>query len=72
MGNVPIAHRYIIHLWDLHHDGTWENRSTYTYYTELILELAALSIDFLHHVHMLVRGRKGEVGGWRDSEREEG
>eukprot|EP00731_Ephydatia_muelleri_P026764 Em0018g864a len=46
--------RYIIHLWDLHHDGTWENRSTYTYYTELILELAALSIDFLHHVHMLL------------------
>ena len=54
--NATVAHRYIIHLWDMHHDGTWENRSTYTYYTELILELAALSVDFLHHVHMLVRG----------------
>lgn len=39
----------------MHHDGTWENRSTYTYYAELILELAALSVEFLHHVHMLVR-----------------
>ena len=32
----------------------WENRNTYTYYAELILELAALSVEFLHHVHMLV------------------
>lgn len=48
-------HRYVIHLWDMHHDGTWENRSTYTYYAELVLELAALSVEFLHHVHMLVR-----------------
>lgn len=39
----------------MHHDGTWENRSTYTYYAELVLELAALSVEFLHHVHMLVR-----------------
>lgn len=45
---------YVIHLWDMHHDGTWENRSTYTYYAELVLELAALSVEFLHHVHMLV------------------
>ena len=44
----------MIHLWDMHHDGTWENRSTYTYYAELVLELAALSVEFLHHVHMLV------------------
>lgn len=46
--------RYIIHLWDMHHDGTWENRNTYTYYTELVLELAALCVDFMHHVHMLL------------------
>ena len=46
--------RYVIHLWDMNHDGTWENRSTYTYYAELVLELAALSVEFLHHIHMLV------------------
>ena len=48
------VYSYVIHLWDMHHDGTWENRSTYTYYTELVLELTALSVEFLHHVHMLV------------------
>ena len=26
----------------------------YTYYTEMVLELAALSVEFLHHTHMLV------------------
>jgi len=38
----------------MHHEGVWENRSTYIYYTELVLELAVLCVDFLHHVHMLV------------------
>ncbi len=38
----------------MHHEGVWENRSTYTYYTELVLELAVLCVDFLHHVHMLL------------------
>ncbi len=38
----------------MQHDGTWENRSTYTYYTELLLEMAALGIDFMHHIHMLL------------------
>jgi len=35
-------------------EGVWENRATYVYYTELVFELAALSIDFGHHLHMLV------------------
>ena len=39
---------------DMRQDGLWENRNTYTYYAELVLELAALSVEFLHHVHMLV------------------
>ena len=47
----------------MHHDGTWENRSTYTYYTELVLELAALSVEFLHHIHMLVSVGGGGGGG---------
>jgi autocrine motility factor receptor len=46
--------RYAIHLWDLHHDGVWENRATYIYHAELIFELGALSVDFVHHIHMLV------------------
>lgn len=48
--------RYAIHLWDLNNEGVWENRGSYIYYTELIFELAALSVDFGHHVHMLMWG----------------
>ena len=46
--------RYAIHLYDMYHDGVWENRSVYVYYSELIFELSALSVDFCHHLHMLV------------------
>jgi len=48
--------RYGIHLWDLNHEGIWESRASYTYYSELIFELTTLSIDFCHHLHMLFWG----------------
>ncbi|XP_041375159.1 E3 ubiquitin-protein ligase AMFR-like [Gigantopelta aegis] len=48
--------RYFIHLWDMSKEGVWENRSIYVYYTELVFELAALAIDFCHHLHMLLWG----------------
>lgn len=48
--------RYAIHLWDLNHEGVWENRASCAYYTELLFELATLTIDFFHHLHMLVWG----------------
>lgn len=47
---------YAIHLWDINHEGVWERRATYVYYTELIFELTALVIDFFHHLHMLLWG----------------
>lgn len=47
--------RYSIHLWDLNHEGTWENKSSYIYYTDFIMELAILCLDLMHHIHMLVR-----------------
>lgn len=47
-------HRYAIHLWDLHHEGVWESRGIFIYYSELIFEMATLCIDFTHHLHMLV------------------
>ena len=46
--------RYGLHLWDMNLEGTWENRSVYVYYTELIFELSVLFVDFGHHIHMLV------------------
>ncbi|KAI1904261.1 hypothetical protein AGOR_G00003860 [Albula goreensis] len=48
--------RYIIHLWDLNRAGTWESKGTYVYYTDFIMELALLSLDLMHHIHMLLFG----------------
>ncbi|XP_018597715.2 E3 ubiquitin-protein ligase AMFR-like isoform X1 [Scleropages formosus] len=56
---VRTAHvimRYSFHLWDLNHEGTWENKGTYVYYTDFIMELALLSLDLMHHIHMLLFG----------------
>lgn len=57
--------RYAFHLYDMRQEGTntistsdtnrmWEKRSAIAYYIELIFELAALTIDFVHHLHMLL------------------
>lgn len=47
-------YRYAIYLLDATHEGAWERRASYVYYTELGFELTALVIDFCHHLHMLV------------------
>lgn len=44
----------MIHLWDLNHEGTWEGKGTYVYYTDFVMELTLLSLDLMHHIHMLV------------------
>lgn len=58
--------RYALHLYDMRQEGAnavrttgdsnkmWEKRSAVAYYIELIFELAALTIDFVHHLHMLL------------------
>ncbi|KAG8143919.1 putative Autocrine motility factor receptor protein [Naja naja] len=51
---VHVILRYIIHLWDLNHEGTWESKGTYVYYTDFIMELMLLSLDLMHHIHMLI------------------
>lgn len=51
-----IITRYFIHLWDINHEGVWEKRTSYVYYSELIFELTALIVDFIHHLHMLLWG----------------
>ncbi|KAK1163635.1 E3 ubiquitin-protein ligase AMFR-like isoform X1 [Acipenser oxyrinchus oxyrinchus] len=53
-GHVII--RYTIHLWDLNHEGTWESKGTYVYYTDFFMELTLLSLDLMHHIHMLLFG----------------
>ena len=44
----------VIHLWDLNHEGMWENHSLYSHYTDFLLEMVALSVDLMHHLHMIV------------------
>ncbi|NXN32580.1 AMFR ligase, partial [Nycticryphes semicollaris] len=51
-----ISCRYVIHLWDLNHEGTWEGKGTYVYYTDFVMELTLLSLDLMHHIHMLLFG----------------
>ncbi|XP_010129894.1 PREDICTED: E3 ubiquitin-protein ligase AMFR [Buceros rhinoceros silvestris] len=56
---VRTAHvilRYGIHLWDLNLEGTWEDKGTYVYYTDFVMELTLLSLDLMHHIHMLLFG----------------
>ncbi|BFZ19181.1 hypothetical protein BsWGS_22220 [Bradybaena similaris] len=48
--------RYMIQLYDMSLEGVWESRSVYLYYTELVFELVILSVDFAHHLHMLLYG----------------
>ncbi|OWF34775.1 E3 ubiquitin-protein ligase AMFR-like [Mizuhopecten yessoensis] len=48
--------RYVIHLVDMNMEGVWENRTVYIYYAELVFELSVLSVDFAHHLHMLLWG----------------
>ncbi|XP_041124776.1 E3 ubiquitin-protein ligase AMFR-like isoform X1 [Polyodon spathula] len=48
--------RYTIHLWDLNHEGTWESKGTYVYYTDFCMEVSLLSLDLTHHIHMLLFG----------------
>lgn len=47
--------RYGAHLYDnTNQHSTWEERTSFIYYTELMFELLILLTDFVHHIHMLV------------------
>lgn len=52
--------RYGMFLYDMRQGGmasdvvSWDKRGPYAYYTELVFDVAALVIDFSHHLHMLI------------------
>lgn len=48
--------RYGIHLYDIQCEDLWERKATIIYYTDLLMELLSLSINFVHHLHMLFSG----------------
>lgn len=50
--SIFVIVRYGIHTYDIRSRVVWENRATFTYYTDLFFELTLLTVDFLHHVHM--------------------
>ncbi len=47
--------RFIIHLYDLIFEGFWEDKEAYIYYTEFVMEMGILSLNMMHHIHMVVR-----------------
>ncbi|KAK3742740.1 hypothetical protein QZH41_018956 [Actinostola sp. cb2023] len=51
---IHVGIRYGIHLWDVGHVGTWEGRTTWCYYTDLLLDLGMYAVDLIHHLHMLL------------------
>lgn len=54
---IKIIHgliRYGIHLWDIGHTTMWEGRSTWSYNTDLMMDLTMYTVDFAHHLHMLL------------------
>ncbi|XP_022082376.1 E3 ubiquitin-protein ligase AMFR-like [Acanthaster planci] len=53
---IYVLIRYWIHFYDLRHEGVWERRGSIMYYSDLVIELLALSVDFVHHFHMLLWG----------------
>nr|CAD7447602.1 unnamed protein product [Timema bartmani] len=56
---LHVIFRYVLHLYDMRQGGgsggrVWEKRGPVAYYAELVFELAALLIDLVHHLHMLL------------------
>nr|CAD7262911.1 unnamed protein product [Timema shepardi] len=56
---LHVIFRYVLHLYDMRQGGgsggrVWEKRGPVAYYAELGFELAALLIDLVHHLHMLL------------------
>ncbi|XP_033491985.2 E3 ubiquitin-protein ligase AMFR-like [Epinephelus lanceolatus] len=49
-----VMFRYSLHPWDVNQDSSRENKSSYVYYTDLLMELLLLGLDLLHHIHMLL------------------
>uniref|UniRef100_A0A673MB48 Autocrine motility factor receptor b n=1 Tax=Sinocyclocheilus rhinocerous TaxID=307959 RepID=A0A673MB48_9TELE len=57
-GTVYMSHailRYIIHLYGLICEGSWEDKETCIYYTDFVMEIGILFLNMMHHIHMLVR-----------------
>nr|XP_002127598.1 E3 ubiquitin-protein ligase AMFR isoform X2 [Ciona intestinalis] len=54
--SLHVIIRYCIHLYDIQHDELWERKATLVYHVDLSMELLSLSINFVHHLHMLFSG----------------
>ncbi|XP_073692170.1 E3 ubiquitin-protein ligase AMFR-like isoform X1 [Garra rufa] len=59
MVTVYLSHailRYVIHLYDLICEGSWEAKEARIYYTDFIMEMGILFLNMMHHIHMLLYG----------------
>ena len=46
--------RYCIRLYDLQVSSVWENKSTVVHYVNLVMEMFSFSLNFIHHLHILL------------------
>jgi len=46
--------KYTIHLWDLHGNGTWEDRGKYMYMVEFFTDSVILLATLAHYVQILI------------------
>ena len=44
--------KYAVHLYDIKCDGTWESRSTFTFYVEFLFDTAQLLVTLAHYMHI--------------------
>lgn len=51
-----VISRYVFHLWDVNNLAQWNNKGTITYYVDFSFEISAVTLDFLHYLHMLIYG----------------
>jgi len=53
LDTVQTLGKYVIHLVDLYsEEGVWENRTTYIYYTEFVLDVCVLLLTLGHYLHI--------------------
>nr|XP_039271813.1 E3 ubiquitin-protein ligase AMFR-like [Styela clava] len=53
---LHVLMRYGIHLYDIRREDLWEQKATIVYHTDLFMELLSLTVNFIHHLHMLFSG----------------
>lgn len=62
---ISVIIRFIVLTYDMRSNSVWENRASIIYYSDLLFATSMLSIDLLHHLHLLVISHTSVlIKGW--------